>query len=404
MLKIGDRVKSNNFGWVEVVSEAYPRGATKRASKVDVRFDDTGRIRTGVLVEAFLRGSVRDGSVPTSELLDGRQFVTTNFGLVSILEHRHSKDVLIEFEDTGNKQSCQLENILTGLIVDDKVVEEQRKTAAEKDAERKAAWEELLGKQQAKREMLKMKAAERKAKVAENNRLEAERMALLEQQRNDRALNNETGIVECTTVGYRDVVAKDTAKGVLDIDFKDRNGLWVLRYRDPSNNSFVQTRLGKLHNNMTQRANKEGSHQMKHTPSYIGVSVSDEFSNAQAFCDWVVEQPGWELGFQLDKDLLINGNREYSSEACCFIPGVINQVIKVKKDTKWSQIQRMASGKWKVTLNANNKSLSVGEYDTQEQGIQEYKEYRRKYVCKLAEEYKAHISDAAYFALLRWNF
>ena len=35
-------------------------------------------------------------------------------------------------------------------------------------------------------------------------------------------------------------------------------------------------------------------------------------------------------GYHLDKDLLIQGNRVYSSETCCFIPAYINALIVEK--------------------------------------------------------------------------
>lgn len=62
-------------------------------------------------------------------------------------------------------------------------------------------------------------------------------------------------------------------------------------------------------------------HQRKH-PSYIGCSVCEEWLTFSNFKAWM-EQQDWE-GKELDKDLLVCGNRIYSPETCIFIPVKVN--------------------------------------------------------------------------------
>lgn len=54
------------------------------------------------------------------------------------------------------------------------------------------------------------------------------------------------------------------------------------------------------------------------------------FSN---FAEWFDKHhvEGWEL----DKDILVSGNRTYSPETCCFVPHEINVLFRcnVKQDT-----------------------------------------------------------------------
>lgn len=60
---------------------------------------------------------------------------------------------------------------------------------------------------------------------------------------------------------------------------------------------------------------------------YGDVSCSDEFVYLSKFIDWYKQQEAIQgnlAGFQLDKDLLLSGNKQYSKEACLFIPDWLN--------------------------------------------------------------------------------
>jgi hypothetical protein len=61
-------------------------------------------------------------------------------------------------------------------------------------------------------------------------------------------------------------------------------------------------------------------------PSYITASVCEEWLIFSNFKAWM-ETQDWE-GKQLDKDLLVEGNREYSPSSCCFISQKLNCFIK----------------------------------------------------------------------------
>ena len=69
-----------------------------------------------------------------------------------------------------------------------------------------------------------------------------------------------------------------------------------------------------------------------HRPTYKDVTVCEEWLNFQNFATWCESQEFFnakdEKGrvYQLDKDILIRGNKIYSPETCCFIPTVINNI------------------------------------------------------------------------------
>lgn len=60
-------------------------------------------------------------------------------------------------------------------------------------------------------------------------------------------------------------------------------------------------------------------------PTTEDVTVCEEWHNFQNFAEWATQQKGYGIkGFEIDKDLLILNNSNYSPETCCYIPREIN--------------------------------------------------------------------------------
>jgi len=76
-------------------------------------------------------------------------------------------------------------------------------------------------------------------------------------------------------------------------------------------------------------------------PTYRGCSVSEEWLTFSVFKMWM-EGQDWE-GMQLDKDLLFEGNKVYSKEACVF---VTNRVNSFTIDCRASRGECLIGGYW----------------------------------------------------------
>lgn len=69
-------------------------------------------------------------------------------------------------------------------------------------------------------------------------------------------------------------------------------------------------------------------------PSYEGCTFDESWVNCQSFIEWGILQKGHDRlesngkTWQLDKDILVNGNRVYSPETCVFVPNEINTHFK----------------------------------------------------------------------------
>jgi hypothetical protein len=60
-------------------------------------------------------------------------------------------------------------------------------------------------------------------------------------------------------------------------------------------------------------------------PTYIGVTVCEEWHSLMAFRAWM-EAQDWE-GKQLDKDIIVPGNKVYSPATCAFVSSQINSLL-----------------------------------------------------------------------------
>lgn len=95
-------------------------------------------------------------------------------------------------------------------------------------------------------------------------------------------------------------------------------------------------------------------------PSYKGCSVCDEWLLFSNFRLWVVCQD-WE-GKDLDKDILIPGNKEYSPSTCCFVDHKLNLLLIHNQITKSPYPTGVHFGK------SNNKYMARIRID----GVQRY--------------------------------
>lgn len=92
------------------------------------------------------------------------------------------------------------------------------------------------------------------------------------------------------------------------------------------------------------------SKHQKRNPTYIGCSVCPEWLYFSKFRLWMENQK-WK-GMELDKDLLVKGNRVYGPDTCCFIPKAINGLFGSGGKKKINS--HLPEG---VTLTANGKYI-----------------------------------------------
>ena len=141
--------------------------------------------------------------------------------------------------------------------------------------------------------------------------------------------------------------------------------------------------------------------------SHKGCSVCDDWHNYQVFAKWYNEQPFTGSGSQLDKDLLIAGNKVYSPEGCSVVPQEINKLISINRSKKSGLPKgvRAVTGNdyYQVNVGVAGKNNYVGCRKTISEAFALYKEAKEKYIKEVANKYKDQIDSRAYEALMKYE-
>ena len=138
---------------------------------------------------------------------------------------------------------------------------------------------------------------------------------------------------------------------------------------------------------------------------YEQSTLCEEWYNFQVFCKFVYENKYYNVGYQLDKDLLVRGNKHYSPETCCFLPLELNGVIcsdfensnglPLGVNTKYDY--------YEAAISYRGKRKRIGKYKTPEEASAAYVEAKEAYVKELALEWKDKIEPRAFEALMNWT-
>tara|TARA_R110000772_G_scaffold157499_1_gene268674 strand:- start:295 stop:864 length:570 start_codon:yes stop_codon:yes gene_type:complete len=131
-------------------------------------------------------------------------------------------------------------------------------------------------------------------------------------------------------------------------------------------------------------------------PTYIGCSVCDEWFLFSTFKKWM-ESKKWK-GNQLDKDILIQGNKIYSPETCLFISKRINTLLTDKETVigglKKGVTFHKASGRFRAQCSIDSKQNHIGLYNTEHEAYKAYKEFKYNLIKSMANEQEEPIKSA----------
>lgn len=111
--------------------------------------------------------------------------------------------------------------------------------------------------------------------------------------------------------------------------------------------------------------------------------------------------------FDLDKDLLVRGNKVYSEYSCVFIPQEVNKVLTKSNKTRGENLIGVtfekSSGKFISQISVNGRNVKIGRFKTEIEAFNAYKEAKEYILRGLAEKWKDRIDPRAYNALMNYQ-
>lgn len=146
------------------------------------------------------------------------------------------------------------------------------------------------------------------------------------------------------------------------------------------------------------------THKFYKNYGYKGVTICNEWLCYANFKEWY-EKHYYELDnerVELDKDILVKGNKVYSPDTCVFVPRRINVLFRdYAKESKLPKGVSLDYGKYKAYINIDGKKKSLGRFNTPEEAKNIYEEARLKEIKRLAEYYKDKIPEKLYNKLIK---
>lgn len=179
----------------------------------------------------------------------------------------------------------------------------------------------------------------------------------------------------------------------------------------PTRINNIKTKEFSHWNAMRDRCKKDGATQ-KLYPAYIGCSMDSFFEDPkqgfQNFAAWCQNQVGFKKeGFELDKDILVKGNKVYGPNTCVFVPQQINNLFLVPR--KKDQTNNMPVGVrfvdngYRVEISIDNKAVNLGRFQNVNLAEQAYLTRKVQDIHEKAKLYKDQIDSRVYDSMMSYN-
>lgn len=230
---------------------------------------------------------------------------------------------------------------------------------------------------------------------------------VINRDKNNITIKFENGVIKTISKKHIYRVLKQNRLPITDAKFRD-----------------VSSKCYKTWKHMLDRALFHYKYGHEIRTNYDDTSVCDEWRNYNIFKKWF-EENYYELEnerVELDKDILIKGNKIYSPSTCIFVPQKINSLLinkskttidKRRKEKNTDELGnklpigitwRKDKRKYRASLNiGHGKVVNLGSFNTIEEAFDVYKTEKEKRIKQVANEYKEYIPEKLYDALYNYK-
>lgn len=146
--------------------------------------------------------------------------------------------------------------------------------------------------------------------------------------------------------------------------------------------------------NMLMRCYDPKYHARK--PTYKGCSVCDDWLVFSSFKAWMIKQD-WE-GNQLDKDLLVEGNKVYSPDLCLFVSSQVNSLLSdsaaIRGKYPIGVCKNPGGNNFIAACKVNGKKNHIGVYPTVIKASNAYQKFKSKLIRLAAKDLSEPLKSA----------
>lgn len=121
--------------------------------------------------------------------------------------------------------------------------------------------------------------------------------------------------------------------------------------------------------------------------TYIGCTVCDEWLVYSRFKKWF--DKNYFEGAELDKDILVEGNREYSPKFCVMVPSKLNLLFGNATTGRRKGFRfgvRKVNGKFGAAIKVDGEYKWLGRFNTHEEAATAWLSEKRRHVRKVVDD------------------
>lgn len=151
----------------------------------------------------------------------------------------------------------------------------------------------------------------------------------------------------------------------------------------------------------------------KKEPTYKDCYVCEEWLNYSNFKKWY-DDNYYEIAgerMDLDKDILVKGNKIYSPNTCVFVPQNINKLFIKRNKARgkypigvyFNKDVNKFTNQCNIFYNGKRQKKNLGFYNNIDGAFNDYKKFKEANIKQIADEYKDRIPDKLYEAMYNYK-
>ena len=143
----------------------------------------------------------------------------------------------------------------------------------------------------------------------------------------------------------------------------------------------------------------------QHGPTYKGCSVCEEWRYLSNFKRWF--DRNYKEGCHLDKDILVQGNKVYSPDTCCFVPQYVNSLLTDHRGARGKYkigVTKSGTG-YSASVSCGGKEQHLGTFNTEDEAFAAYVKAKKEAIRVTAQRAlnEGLIDERIYNALLKYE-